>query len=75
MLVNDSANSSPMNDREGSTTFHSVTQPPAQVSIDNLPAHSSANPVPVTATSQHVSNPASVEWSYLDPQGQVQGTT
>jgi hypothetical protein len=70
--VNDSANS---NGPDGSTTFHGVTQPPAQGSMDSLPAHSSANPVPVTAASQHVANLASVEWSYLDPQGQVQGTT
>lgn len=75
MPVNDGANSSPMNDPDGSTTFHGVTRPPAQVPMDSLPAHSLANPVPVTAASQHVSNPASVEWSYLDPQGQVQGTT
>lgn len=68
--VNDSANS---NGPDGSSTFHGVTQPPAQGSMDSLPAHSSANPVPVTAASQHVANLASVEWSYLDPQGQVQG--
>ena len=75
MPVNDSATSSPMNDPDGSTTFHGVTQPPAQVPVDGLPAQSSANPAPVTAASQHVANPASIEWSYLDPQGQVQGTT
>ncbi|KAH9177044.1 hypothetical protein EDB89DRAFT_2240277 [Lactarius sanguifluus] len=71
--VNDSATSPPMNGPEGSTTFHGVTQPPAQVLVDGLPAQSPTNPTPVTAASQHVANPASVEWSYLDPQGQVQG--
>ncbi|KAI9460165.1 hypothetical protein BJY52DRAFT_1186046 [Lactarius psammicola] len=71
--INDSATSSPMNGPEGSTTFHGVTQPPAQVLVDGLPAQSSANPAPVTAASQHAANPAGVEWSYLDPQGQVQG--
>jgi len=73
--VKDGATSSPMNGPEGSTTFHGVTQPPAQVLVDGLPVQSSANDAPVTAASQHVANPAGVEWSYLDPQGQVQGTT
>jgi PERQ amino acid-rich with GYF domain-containing protein len=72
--ANDGATSSPTNHPEGSTTFHDVTQPPAQLLVNGLPAQSSANPAPVTAASQHVANPAGVEWSYLDPQGQVQGT-
>ncbi len=72
--ANDNAYSSPMHGPAESTTLHSVTQPPAQVLVDGLPAQSSANPTPVTAASQHVTNPASVEWTYLDPQGQVQGT-
>lgn len=49
-------------------TFHSPTQP--------VPTESVPQPLtPVTAASQPVTNPATVEWSYLDPQGQVQGNT
>ena len=72
--ANDSTTSSPMSVGGGSTPFHDATQTSAQVPVDGLPAQPSGNPTPVTATPQHVASPVSVEWSYLDPQGQVQGT-
>lgn len=54
-------------ERSTSATFHSPTHP---VTTESVPAQPLANSTPVTATSQSVTN---VEWSYLDPQGQVQG--
>jgi PERQ amino acid-rich with GYF domain-containing protein len=54
-------------ERPASPTFHSPTHP---VPTENVPAQPLT---PVTAASQPVTNPATVEWSYLDPQGQVQG--
>jgi PERQ amino acid-rich with GYF domain-containing protein len=65
--------SSPANGNEGSTspTLHTSAHP---VAADGIPVRPSTNSVPVTS-SQPLTNPASVEWTYLDPQGQVQGTT
>jgi PERQ amino acid-rich with GYF domain-containing protein len=65
--------SSPANGNEGptSSTPHTATHP---VAADGLPVQPLSNSVSVTPSSQPVPNPVSVEWSYLDPQGQVQGT-
>jgi PERQ amino acid-rich with GYF domain-containing protein len=43
------------------------------VPTESVPAQPLTNSTPVTAAPQPVTNPATVEWSYLDPQGQVQG--
>jgi PERQ amino acid-rich with GYF domain-containing protein len=69
----DNDTSSFVNGSEGltSSAFHSAMQPaPADV----VSVQSSANSAPVATAPQPVTNPASIEWSYLDPQGQVQGT-
>ncbi len=65
--------SSPVNGTEGptSSTFHTATHP---VEAYGLPVLPSTNSIPVTSPSQAVTNPTGIEWSYLDPQGQVQGT-
>jgi PERQ amino acid-rich with GYF domain-containing protein len=70
----DNTVSSPANGNEGpaSSTLHTATHP---VAADGLPVQPLTNSVSATPSSQLVPNPASVEWSYLDPQGQVQGTT
>jgi len=62
--------SSPVNGTEGptSSTLHTALHPAA---ADDQP---STNTVPATSASQPATNPASIEWSYLDPQGLVQGT-
>lgn len=72
LSVIDNATSSSMNGTAGptSSTPHSATLP---VPTDG--AQSSTNSTPVTAVSQPVTDPANVEWSYLDPQGHVQGAT
>ena len=57
-------------ERPASTTFHSPTHP---IPAESVPAQPLTNSTAVTAASQPVTNPATVEWSYLDPQGQVQG--
>lgn len=57
-------------ERPASPTFHSPTHP---VPTESVPAQPLTNSTPVTPASQPVTNPATVEWSYLDPQGQVQG--
>ena len=56
-------------ERPASPTFHSPTHPVPTESVLAQPS------TPMTAASQLVTNPATVEWSYLDPQGQVQGNT
>jgi PERQ amino acid-rich with GYF domain-containing protein len=63
--------SSPMNGSEGptSSTLHTAPHP---LAADDQP---STNTVPATSASQPATNPAGIEWSYLDPQGLVQGTT
>lgn len=63
--------SSPVNGREGptSSTLHTA---PHLVAGDGQP---STNSVPAASASQPATNPASIEWTYLDPQGLVQGTT
>jgi PERQ amino acid-rich with GYF domain-containing protein len=72
--VVDSTISPSMNgtERPASPTFHSRTHP---VPTESVPAQPLTNSTLVTAGSQPVTNPASVEWLYLDPQGQVQGST
>ena len=55
-------------ERPGSPAFHNPTHP---VPTESVPALTNSSPV--TAASQPATNPAIVEWSYLDPQGQVQG--
>jgi len=52
----------------------STTHTANPVSDSDSP-QSLTNSTSVTAASQPVTNPANVEWSYLDPQGNVQGTT
>lgn len=56
-------------ERPASPAFHSPTHPVPTESVSAQPL------TPVTTASQPVPNPATVEWSYLDPQGQVQGNT
>lgn len=71
--VDNNVTSSSPNGSEGPTSaFQSATQP---VSADAVPVQLSENSAPVTTASPTVTNPSSIEWSYLDPQGQVQGTT
>jgi PERQ amino acid-rich with GYF domain-containing protein len=70
VVDNDNVVPSSMNGSEGPTslTVHSATHP--------IPAGGplvQSNSTPLTTGSQAVANPASVEWSYLDPQGNVQG--
>jgi PERQ amino acid-rich with GYF domain-containing protein len=62
--------SSPMNGSEVPTSsmLHTAPHP---LAADDQP---STNTVPATSASQPATNPASIEWSYLDPQGLVQGT-
>ncbi|KAI9513150.1 hypothetical protein F5148DRAFT_1159174 [Russula earlei] len=48
-----------------SSTIHSATSTTNPVLAENLPL--------VNAASQPVTNAAGIEWSYLDPQGNVQG--
>jgi PERQ amino acid-rich with GYF domain-containing protein len=71
----DNTDSSTANDNEDSTSsaLHTATHP---VAADGIPVQVQplTNSVPVTS-SQPVTNPAGIEWTYLDPQGQVQGTT
>lgn len=63
--------SSPVNGTEGptSSTLHTG---PHSVAADGQP---STNTVPATSAPQSATNPTNIEWSYLDPQGLVQGTT
>lgn len=62
-------------ERPASPTFHSPAHPVPTESVPAQPlTNSISNFTPVTAASQPVANPATVEWSYLDPQGQVQGS-
>jgi PERQ amino acid-rich with GYF domain-containing protein len=61
--------SASVNGSEG-PPIHNATQ---SVSAD-APVRSSASPATVPTALQPVTNPVGVEWSYLDPQGQVQGT-
>ncbi|KAH9994407.1 hypothetical protein BJV77DRAFT_994542 [Russula vinacea] len=65
-------NSPSMNgtERPSSPTFHNPTH---SVPTESIPVQPLTNPTPVTATSQTVTNPATIEWTYLDPQGSVQG--
>jgi PERQ amino acid-rich with GYF domain-containing protein len=69
--VVDNAVSPSMNgtERPASPTSHNRTHSVLTETIHAQPL------TPVTAASQPVTNPAIVEWSYLDPQGQVQGNT
>jgi PERQ amino acid-rich with GYF domain-containing protein len=60
------------NESPTSCAFHSATQP---VPADVVTVQSSPNSAPMTTAPLPVANPASIEWSYLDPQGQVQGMT
>jgi PERQ amino acid-rich with GYF domain-containing protein len=73
-FVVDNAASPSMNgtERPTSPTFHSPTH---SAPAESIPAQPLANSTPVTAASQPVTNPASIEWTYLDPQGHVQGKT
>lgn len=58
-------------ERPASPPFDSPTH---SVPTESVPAQPLTNSTPVTAASQQtVTNPTTVEWSYLDPQGQVQG--
>jgi hypothetical protein len=59
-------------ERPASPTFHSPSHP---VPTESVPAQPLTNSTPVTTASQPVTNAATVEWSYLDPQGQVQGNS
>jgi PERQ amino acid-rich with GYF domain-containing protein len=57
-------------ERPASPTFNSPTHP---VPSESVPAQPLTNSTPMTAAPQPVTDPTTVEWSYLDPQGQVQG--
>jgi PERQ amino acid-rich with GYF domain-containing protein len=69
-IDNDVSTTSASVDGSEGPTIHNATQ---SVSAD-APVRSSASPVTVPTALQPVTNPVGVEWSYLDPQGQVQGT-
>jgi PERQ amino acid-rich with GYF domain-containing protein len=62
--------SSPVNGTEGPTSskLHTAPHP---VAADDQPSTST---LPATSASQPATGPTSIEWSYLDPQGLVQGT-
>jgi PERQ amino acid-rich with GYF domain-containing protein len=70
--VIDNATSPSMNgtERPSSPTFHNPTH---SVPTESIPVQPLTNSTPVTAASQTVTNPAAIEWTYLDPQGNVQG--
>ncbi len=70
--VVDNSDSPSMNgtERPASPTSRNPTHP---VPAESVPVRTLTNSTAVIAASQPVTNPATVEWSYLDPQGQVQG--
>ena len=59
-------------ERPTSPTFHSPTH---SVPAESIPVQPLTNSTTAAVASQPATNPATVEWTYLDPQGHVQGKT